>query len=93
MNYLQQLPFTYKTCGKVSDEIFTFHKVEFIRDFGTYVKGDKFDNVEIDAKDGELRAYEEAYVYVDNNPRKVYAGDNQVALQSIAIIIVPVPDK
>lgn len=89
MTYLQELPFTYTCTGKVGDKIFKFYKVEFTRDFGIYVKGDKFANVEVDANSGELRAYEEDYE--DGNEKKVYSGEHQVALQLIAII--PVPDK
>jgi hypothetical protein len=91
MNYLQELPFTYKALGKINEETYKFYKVEFTRDFGIYVKGDKYDNVEVDADSGELRAYEEDHE--DGNPRKAYTGEHQVALQSIAIIMVPVADK
>lgn len=91
MEYLHELPFTYTGIGKVSDETFKFYHVEFTRDFGIYMKGEKFDNVEIDAEDGELRAYEEEYE--DGNSRMAYTGEHQVALQSIAMLIVPVPDK
>jgi hypothetical protein len=94
MTYLQELPFTYKAIGKVNEETFKFYKVEFTRDFGIYVKGEKFDNVEIDADGGELRAFMEDHKDIENgNTRKVYTGEHQVALQSIAMIIVPVPDK
>ena len=76
MLYLDQLPFTYSGQNEIHKQLHEFDDVEFTQDWGIFKKGEKYDSVDINTEDGELRAF-------DDEAR-------QVAMQFIKIILTPI---